>query len=127
MSIDAETLARHHPETIEFWNQLAQGRLMVRFCRNCGDAHWYPRGVCPFCFSADTEWREGSGKGAIYSYSVMRRASPPYAMAFVTLEEGPTMMTNVIGDVDSLAIGRQVVLAPVRNEAGLTLPFFALA
>lgn len=127
MSVDLATIARHHPETAEFWSELAKGRFLIRFCRTCGEAHWYPRGVCPFCLGADTEWREGAGKGVIYSYSIMRRANPPYVMALVTLEEGPTMMTNVTGEVDGLAIGRSVTLAPTPGGGGLVLPFFALA
>ena len=50
-----------------------------------GQAHHYPRTICPFCFSDKTEWIEASGKGTIYSYSVMRRAPVPYAMAFAGL------------------------------------------
>ena len=62
-------------------------------CRSCGKAHWYPRALCPFCFSADIDWRQASGAGAIYSFSVMRRASPPHAIAYVTLAEGPSVLT----------------------------------
>ena len=58
-------------------------------CTAAAELHHYPRAICPFCFSDKTEWIEASGKGTIYSYSVMRRAPVPYAMAYVTLAEGP--------------------------------------
>ena len=67
--------------------------------------HHYPRAICPFCFSDKTEWSEASGKGTIYTYSVMRRAPVPYAIAYVTLDEGPTMMTNIVDcDLDKLEV-----------------------
>ena len=98
-----------NPETEPFWAAAREGRFLVRACTACGRTHWYPRAVCPFCFSDRTEWREGSGRGTIYSLSVMKRAPEPYAVAYVTLEEGPTMMTNIVeADLDSLAIGQEV-------------------
>ena len=67
---------------------------MIKHCKACGEAHYYPRAMCPFCVSDDTEWQTASGTGTIYTYSVMRRAEIPYAIAYVTLDEGVTMMTN---------------------------------
>ena len=83
-------------ETQAYWDAAAKGKLMVRKCTSCGQLHHYPRTICPFCFSDKTEWIEASGKGTIYSYSVMRRAPVPYAMAYVTLAEGPRMVTNIV-------------------------------
>jgi uncharacterized OB-fold protein len=121
-------LAQHSPETKAFWDGLIEGRFLVRRCMACGEAHWYPRAVCPFCESTDTAWREGSGRGTIYSYSVMRRAKVPYAVAFVTLEEGPTMMTNLVDcDFDALRIGQLVKLAITRRDDGLAIPTFTPA
>jgi uncharacterized OB-fold protein len=113
------------PETREFWEAAAAGRLLVKHCRACGEAHWYPRAHCPFCFSDATEWRESAGRGTIYSYSVMRRAAAPYAIAYVTLDEGVTMLTNIVDcDLEKLRIGQKVraVFRPV--EGGALLPMF---
>jgi len=119
------TLARHSPETAHFWRSLAEGRFLVRHCTACGEAHWYPRAICPFCSSSDTQWREGSGRGTIYSYSIMRRAKTPYAIAFVTLNEGPTLVTNIVDcDFDAIQIGQKVELAIRRREDGLPLHMF---
>ena len=73
------------PETKPFWDAAARGTLLLKRCRACGKAHYFPRPLCPFCMSEETEWIEASGKGEIYSFSVMRRAAPPYAIAYVTL------------------------------------------
>jgi uncharacterized OB-fold protein len=117
--------ALHSPETVHFWQSLSEGRFLLRYCASCGRPHWYPRAVCPFCSSADTEWREASGRGIIYSYSIMRRAKTPYAIAFVTLDEGPTLMTNIVDcDFDSIKIGQKVELAIKKREDGLPLHMF---
>lgn len=112
-------------ETQAFWDATGEGRFLVKRCRACGKAHWYPRTHCPFCASADTEWTEASGGGAIYSYSVMRRAEPVYVMAYVTLDEGPTMMTNLVDcDPDALAVGDRVRLVFKPSPGGFAVPMF---
>jgi uncharacterized OB-fold protein len=113
------------PETQAFWDAAAQGKFLLRRCTACGRAHWYPRTICPFCFSAATEWVEASGRGKIYSYSVMRRAPEPYVVAYVMLEEGPTMLTNLIEcDFAALAIGQAVRLKWSASEGGPPVPTF---
>jgi len=114
-----------NPETQAFWDAAAQGKFLLRRCTECGKAHWYPRAICPFCSSARTEWVEGSGKGSIYTFSVMRRAPEPYAIAYVTLAEGPTMMTNIVRcDFDALRIGQEVKLVWTPSEGGPPVPTF---
>ena len=68
------------PETEEYWNAIDDGKLLVRTCKACSKAHHYPRTICPNCGSDDTHFIEASGKGVIYTYSVMRRA-PEEAVA----------------------------------------------
>src|SRR6185503_5257015 len=96
-------------ETKPFWDAAADGKLLVKRCEACGERHYYPRAICPFCGSDRTAWLEASGRGTIYSYSVFRRVPVPYAIAYVTLEEGPTVMTNIVdGDLDAIRIGQRV-------------------
>jgi uncharacterized OB-fold protein len=116
------------PETEAFWKAAADGKFMLRRCTACGKAHWYPRAICPFCMSDKTEWVEGSGRGKIYTFSVMRRAPEPYAIGYVTLEEGPSMLTNFVDcDFDKLRIGQSVKLKFTPTEGGAPVPTFTPA
>lgn len=110
-----------NPETEGFNAAAREGRFQIRRCTACGKPHWYPRAICPFCFG-ETKWEDASGDGVIYSYSVMRRVPVPFAIAYVTLAEGPTMMTNIVdSDLDSLSIGQKVKIAfkPSLNDGPL--------
>ena len=114
-----------NPETKPFWDAAREGRFLVPFCAACGKAHWYPRAICPFCAGDKVEWREASGKGTIYTFSVMRRVKEPYAIAHVTLAEGPTMLTNIVNcDFDKLSIGQPVAIVFQETEGGPPVPMF---
>jgi uncharacterized protein len=122
----AEALAKiANPETKTWWEAAAQGRLLVPKCMACGRAHWYPRAVCPHCGSSAIEMHEAKGTGEVYSYSIMRRAKAPYAIAYVRLAEGTTMMTNIVDcDFDHIRIGMPVRLVFKESAEGYPLPMF---
>lgn len=117
-----------HPDNAEFWAAAREGRLLVRHCDSCGKPHWYPRTLCPFCMG-ETHWKQASGNGTIYSYSVTRRAGPtPFCIAYVKLEEGVTMMTQIVDcDLDSVRIGQKVQLRFAPSDNGAPLPTFTLS
>ena len=108
---------------------------MIQRCNSCGEHQFYPRGVCSHCLSSELEWREASGKGTIYSYSVNHRAPHPgfaddlpFVLAIVELEEGPRMMTNiVVSDPDSVTIGMAVTVTFDIVTDQVTLPKFTPA
>jgi uncharacterized OB-fold protein len=113
-------------ETQAFWDAARDGRFLIPKCRACGKAHWYPRAICPLCQSSEVEWVQASGNGTIYSFSVMRRAPEPFAVAYVTLAEGPTMITNLVDcDFDQLKIGQQVRIKFTPTDGGPPVPTFA--
>jgi uncharacterized OB-fold protein len=113
------------PETEAFWAASAEGRFLVKHCRSCGKAHWYPRSMCPFCASFDTEWRPGSGRGTVYTFSVMRRAGDPFVIAYVELAEGPRMMTHIVEcDPQTIRIGDAVTIVFRRSEGDYAVPCF---
>ena len=115
-------------ETKPYWDAAAKAKLLVKKCAACGQFHHSPRQICPFCFSDKTEWVEASGKGTIYSYSVMRRAPVPYAMAYVTLAEGPRMVTNIVDcDFDKLKVEQPVKVVFKATDGGPPLPMFTPA
>jgi len=112
-------------ESQPFFAAARAGRFVVPTCTACGKTHWYPRAICPFCASDRITWREGAGTGTIYTFSVMRRVKEPYAIAHVTLEEGPSMLTNIVDcDFDSLRVGQPVVLVFKASEDGTPVPMF---
>lgn len=117
------------PEHAAYWQAAREGRLMVKSCCACGKTHWYPRALCPFCLG-DTEWKQASGRGTVYSFSITRRAGPnPFCIAYVTLEEGVTMLTRIVDcDLDTVRIGQavQVRFEPSQGE-GPPVPVFAPA
>ena len=113
------------PESRPFWEAARRHELQLPYCRGCGQYHYYPRAVCPYCLSDKTELQQASGKGAVYTYSVMRRGSIPYAIAYVTLEEGVSMMTNIVDcDLDQIRIGQAVRLVFKPSDGGPPVPMF---
>lgn len=103
-------------ETKDFWSATAEGKLMLRHCEDCGSFIWYPRHICPECSSMNTTWHESSGRGQIYSYSVNYRPEGAYrgnvdylVLAYVQLEEGPRIMTNIVeAEPSSISVGMPV-------------------
>lgn len=98
-----------------FWEAAAQDRLVLPRCRSCGTWIWYPRTFCPACRSSGVEWLPASGRGTVYSFTVSHRGMgpwrehAPYVIAYVELEEGPRVMTNIVGAApDSVRIGDAV-------------------
>lgn len=117
-----------NPENRAFFDAAREGRLLLGRCTACGELHYYPRAVCPFCASERTDWVEAKGRGRIYSFSVMRRVASPYAIAYVTLEEGVTMLTNLVDcDFERLRIGDAVRVVFKPAEGGQTIPMFTPA
>ena len=114
------------PETAAYWQAATEGRLLVKRCTACGEHHHYPRDVCPFCLSDATEWREAAGTGTVYSFSPMGQGEAAYTLALVTLDEGPTMMTNLVDGAD-WRIGQRVRVRFVPSEGGPPVPMFTAA
>ena len=116
------------PENRAFWQAAEHGSLLGKACGDCGKFHWYPRAICPFCGSPKTEWVPLSGRGQVYAYSTLRRASPPYTVAYVQLAEGPVMLTNLIDIAEAdLRIGMPVQVVFRRAEEGRNAPKFTMA
>jgi uncharacterized OB-fold protein len=124
------------PETREFWEGAKRGELRIQRCRSCGKAYFYPRPFCPNCTSRDVEWFTASGRGKLYSYVIAHRGAPgfqdwsPYVIAVVQLDEGPRMMTNIIGvdpSPENLPIDASVEVSWDPQNDDITLPLFRLS
>ncbi len=122
-----------HPnlETQRFWDATLEGRLELPRCTSCEFVIWYPRELCPECGSTDGEWFEASGRGEVYSFSVTRRMpgrwgkAAPFVLAYVELDEGPRMMTNIVDcDPDTVTVGQRVEVVFHPTEDGPSIPRF---
>lgn len=124
-------LPRPTPETRHFWDGTREGELRLQRCDDCGKVYFPPRPFCPGCASREVRVFKASGRGILYSYVINHRAAPgfepPYSIAVVELDEGPRMMTNIVGTPQTpealqLDMPVEVVFEPVGDE--ITLPLF---
>jgi len=118
-----------NPGDEPYFAAAAEGKLMLKKCGDCGEYHHFPRALCPFCFSDQVQWVQAKGTGEIYSYSVSRRAGPVvYCIAYVTLDEGVKMLTNIVDcDLDTVKVGQKVKVTFKKTEGGVAMPVFAPA
>jgi len=131
----AKPLPRIDEESRGWWEALARHELYVQRCGQCGTKRLPPRAVCPRCLSSAVEWLRCSGKATVYSFTVTRqnqmpgfREELPYVLAVVELEEGPRLLTNVVGcDPDTVRIGMPVVVQFDDVTPEVTLPKFGPA
>lgn len=119
-------------ETRAYWEGAGRGELILQRCRDCQTVQHRPRALCATCLSSEIEHFAASGRGSVYTYTVTHqnqvppfRDAVPYVLAYVDLEEGPRLLTNVVGcDPGRVSIGMKVVVdfAPVDasslGEAG---------
>lgn len=120
------------PSTQPWWDAARDGRLLIKRCADCGRAHFYPRPFCPHCWSANVAWEQASGRGTLYTWSVVHQNDlppfnerVPYVAAIVELDEGPRMMTNVVDcDPAELVVGMPVEVAFRPETDDVTLPVF---
>jgi uncharacterized OB-fold protein len=104
MEIPKKPVPIVNPWARPFWKAAREGRLIIQQCRDCKKFIFYPRIACIHCSSENIEWVEASGRGTIYSYTVVETNAPsafmkdvPYVIAIVRLEEGVQMLSNIVG------------------------------
>ena len=112
------------PDSRPFWNSLAEQKILLKHCRDCDCVFHYPRVTCPNCLSSDLDWKQASGQGTLYTYTISRRPTHPLFadevpqfMAVVELEEDPRITSTLLNvPEDKIQIG--MALTPVfeHNE-----------
>jgi hypothetical protein len=121
------------PETRPFWEAARRHELSVQRCRACGRHFFDPRVVCPHCLADDVEWRRVSGRGTVHTFTVVHRGQrnfplpAPYVIAIVELDEGPRLMTNLVGiepDPAKIRIGLSVEVVFEDVSPDVALPRF---
>lgn len=101
--------------TKDFWQATTEGRFTLQRCDACDVVVWFPRKHCPECWTESLTTFDASGNGIVYSYTIIRKVAneykgaTPFVVAYVELEEGPRVMTNIVGcDVDAVRVGMPV-------------------
>jgi uncharacterized OB-fold protein len=118
-----------------FWDNARGQRLSVQRCESCSDIHYPGSPVCPKCLSENQSWMPVSGKGTLLSWVRFHRAywdsfrdELPYLVCLVGLEEGPLLVSNIVGgDPGENAIGSRVEVVFEKVDDELTLPKFRIA
>ncbi|RLA39649.1 MAG: nucleic acid-binding protein [Gammaproteobacteria bacterium] len=129
--IPAKPQPRITPWAAPLWEACAQGKLSLPYCSQCEASFYYPRQWCPQCFNQDLSWLELSGRGKVYSFSVVHQSplpsyqdDVPYVLAIIELEEGPRMMTNILNcDVDKVRVDMPVEVT-FEERGDMTIPQF---
>lgn len=120
--IDADSAA--------FWAATCDGRLLLGFCAACGEHFFYPRPLCPLCGAWDATLRESAGLGVVHSWTTVHHGvdeyadAGPYVLAYVTLDEGPMLLTNIVECADGIAINDLVEVVFHRTSTAAALPRF---
>jgi uncharacterized OB-fold protein len=114
-----------------FWSAARNGKLMLQFCKDSGRFQHYPRPVSMYNGRRNLEWREVSGRGAIYTYTVIRTPGPgvddrlPLVVATIELDEGVRLLGNILNrGPGEVAIGQRVEVAWDRFDDGTPYPAF---
>lgn len=129
MSEYKKPLPEMQPWSKPFWEGAKQHKLLIQECTDCNTKIFYPRKICPECWSQNLSWTKASGKGTIYSYSITMAGVEekfaedlPFVLALVDLEEGVRMMTNIVDcPHDEVRIGMdvEVVFEDVTEDVSL--------
>jgi uncharacterized protein len=121
-------------ETAPFWEGCMKGELRLQRCLACGHRQFPPACVCSACLHDNLEWITASGRGTVASYTVVHwspnpayGADAPYVLALIALEEGPRMLTNIVGaPPDTVRIGMAVKVCFEQCAPAVALPKFQL-
>lgn len=125
----------HNPDSQPFWDGCARDELLLQRCRVCHTYRHPPSPICPQCYSEQHDWLPASGRGAVYTFTVVRQgfgrgwdARVPYVVAVIELEEGPRILSEVV-DVapESVAIGMPVAVTFRALDGEAKLPLFVRA
>ncbi|HET6473484.1 MAG TPA: Zn-ribbon domain-containing OB-fold protein [Pseudomonadales bacterium] len=130
MPKESRPVPRATPETEHFWEGTKAGELRLQRCVDCKHVYFPPRPFCPSCSSRSVSVFKASGRGRLLSYVINQRPHPawnaPYSIAIVELDEGPRMMSNIVGcdqtpDALQLDMPLEVTFEDLSNEIALPL------
>jgi uncharacterized OB-fold protein len=119
-------------ESKPFWQAAKRGEILLQRCRDCGAYRFPPNPLCTECSSTAFDWKPVSGRGKVYSYVVFHRAyhpgfadDLPYAVACIELEEGPRLLSNIVGmQPEQIRCDMPVEVVFEQITSDITLPKF---
>lgn len=112
------------------WDGCRRGELLFQRCGSCASAVFPPALICPTCHAAELAWERSSGRGTVYSHTVVWRPQTPafqapYVVGVVELAEGWHMFTNIVGcPTDTVTVGMAVDVEFVAVDGDAVLPCF---
>lgn len=120
-----------YAKTTPFWEAANEGKLLLQYCRDTGKYQWFPRSGSLYSGKRNIEWRQASGRGTVYSYTVSVAPWPghedrvPYLCAYVQLEEGVRILANLFNvTAADVKIGMPVRLTFERLSGKFNYPAF---
>src|ERR1039457_5396455 len=137
MSTAAETKTKPIYPTVNelnrpFWDGCRERRLMMQYCTKCGFVRYPAAPICPRCLATESTWQQASGRGTLFSFVVFHRAyhpaweaKVPYNVSLIELEEGPIILSNVVGlKNEDLKIGLPVIAEFEILDVTILIPVF---
>jgi uncharacterized OB-fold protein len=122
------------PEWDYYWEKTKAHELWIMTCDDCRQAYFYPRAICPNCFSRNTRWLQASGRGSVHAFAIVHRGPTPafrervpYVAAIIELEEGPRLASNLVEvemDPAKISVGMAVEVVFEDVTDAITLPKF---
>ena len=122
------------PESDFYWEKCKEGELWLRHCRACDRSYFYPRDICPLCFSRDTDWVQTDGRATLHTFAIVHRApipafrdKVPYITAVVEFPGGARMATNLVEiepDPQVVKCGMAVEVVFEELDENISLPHF---
>lgn len=132
MALTTRWLPNVDADSRPYWESAKAHAVKMQKCSRCEEFRFYPSPACHFCGSLEFEWAPISGKGAVYSFTILERAKGnsfadlvPVAIVMVSLDEGPVILSNLIEyEPDELSIGMRVTMDYEDVTDEITLPMF---
>lgn len=122
------------PESDFYWGKCKEGELWLRHCKSCDKTYFYPRDLCPICFSRNTDWIQTDGKGTLHTFAIVHRGptpafrdKAPYVTAVVELQGGARMPTNLVDidpDPEVIKCGMALEVTFEKLDDNISLPMF---